>query len=481
MELSCSVSRSCSLSSLASRSSSSSSSVAGIKLGTREARERERSSRRWSRVRASVEGAARGASTALAAAEAGIAGGRASPLESREPTVVMSLIQRRRGYFCIYGAMALAGNFICSITGVDNTGGFDPSLKAIVDGLGYAAPPIMALLFILDDEVVKYSPHARAIRDVEDEELRSFFYGMSPWQFILIVIASSVGEELFYRVAVQGSLADIFLKGTELVKDSRGIASLTGMLPLFVPFAQAFAAVITAALTGSLYYIATAPKDPTYVVAPVLQSRSGREDLKKLFAAWYERRQMRKIYSPLLEGLLALYLGYEWIQTDNILAPMITHGIYSAVVLGHGLLKIHDHRRRSSEKSNGNPPKDRIHSRILEGKAVAGPVIVPCNIGEGGVQAVAGPVIVPCNIGEGGVQGFRWYGRRLRIDEDGDVADEFLDEVLPQDRSMSQEHRTLPRFEVKYNTRPAPVRKQAITINGNVHPSMEYKGMLRWV
>lgn len=46
--------------------------------------------------------------------------------------------------------MALAGNFICSITGIDNTGGFHPSLKAIVDGLGYAAPPIMALLFILD-------------------------------------------------------------------------------------------------------------------------------------------------------------------------------------------------------------------------------------------------------------------------------------------------------------------------------------------
>lgn len=31
-------------------------------------------------------------------------------------------------------------------------------------------------------------------------------------------------------------------------------------------------------------------------------------------AAWYERRQMKKIYSPLLEGLLALYLGFEWIQ-----------------------------------------------------------------------------------------------------------------------------------------------------------------------
>lgn len=50
----------------------------------------------------------------------------------------------------IYGAMALAGKFICSITGIDCMGGFHPSLDAILEGLGYAAPPIMALLFILD-------------------------------------------------------------------------------------------------------------------------------------------------------------------------------------------------------------------------------------------------------------------------------------------------------------------------------------------
>jgi len=31
-------------------------------------------------------------------------------------------------------------------------------------------------------------------------------------------------------------------------------------LPPFVPFAQVFAATITAALTGSLYYIAASPK-----------------------------------------------------------------------------------------------------------------------------------------------------------------------------------------------------------------------------
>ncbi|VVB02179.1 unnamed protein product [Arabis nemorensis] len=244
----------------------------------------------------------------------------------------------------IYGAMAVAGRFICSVTGIDSSGGFDLSLDAILAGLGYATPPIMALLFILDDEVVKMSPHARAIRDVEDEELRSFFFGMSTWQFILIVAASSIGEELFYRVAVQGALSDMFLRGTQLMTDSRGMASLTGVLPPFVPFAQAFAAVITAALTGSLYYFAASPKDPTYIVAPVLRSR--RDDFKKLLSAWYEKRQMKKIYSPLLEGLLALYLGIEWVQTDNILAPMMTHGIYSAVILGHGLWKIHDHRRR---------------------------------------------------------------------------------------------------------------------------------------
>ncbi|XP_039853466.1 uncharacterized protein LOC120711868 isoform X2 [Panicum virgatum] len=58
----------------------------------------------------------------------------------------------------------------------------------------------------------------------------------------------------------QEALADIFLRSTELMKDARGIASLSGIVPPLVPFVQTFAAVITAAHTGSLYYIATAPK-----------------------------------------------------------------------------------------------------------------------------------------------------------------------------------------------------------------------------
>lgn len=46
--------------------------------------------------------------------------------------------------------MALAGSFICSISGVDSLGGLEWSIDAIIEGLGYATIPIMALLFILD-------------------------------------------------------------------------------------------------------------------------------------------------------------------------------------------------------------------------------------------------------------------------------------------------------------------------------------------
>ncbi|VVB01325.1 unnamed protein product [Arabis nemorensis] len=149
----------------------------------------------------------------------------------------------------IYCGMAVAGRFICEVAGIYYTGGFNASLDAIISGLLLQLWLFSSFLIC---EIV-----ARAIRDVEDEELYC-------WH----------------------------------ISDSRGIVALTGLLPPFVPFSQVFAATITSALTGSLYYIAVSPE------------------------AWYERRQMKKIYSPFLEGLL------EWIQTNNLLAPIITHGIY---------------------------------------------------------------------------------------------------------------------------------------------------------
>ncbi|XP_062224199.1 uncharacterized protein LOC133922747 [Phragmites australis] len=93
-----------------------------------------------------------------------------------------------------------------------------------------------------------------------------------------------------------------------------------------------------------------------------------------------------------------------------------------------------------------------------------------------------GPVMVPCPQGDGGVQGFRWYTRRLRIDKDGDVADEFLDEVVPES-SMNNDASPVGRFHVKYNTKPAALalRKQIVAVDGSIRHSLEYQGQLRWV
>ncbi|KAG5228726.1 transcription factor MafB [Salix suchowensis] len=93
-----------------------------------------------------------------------------------------------------------------------------------------------------------------------------------------------------------------------------------------------------------------------------------------------------------------------------------------------------------------------------------------------------GPVIVPCISGDGGLQGLRWYAKRLRIDEDGDVADEFFEEVL-QDTSSSvdEQHKPLPRFEVKHSTRPAKIKKQMMSHDGKIQQCVEHQGRLQWV
>lgn len=251
----------------------------------------------------------------------------------------------------VYGAMALAGQTICHFMGIDKVGGFDLSIDVAMQGLGYAIPPVLALLFILDDEVVKKSHPARAIRDVEDEELMSFFVGLSLWQVIFVVSLAAVAEEFFFRVAIQGGLAHVFLIDDKMRQPIDGIAALTGVFPSLAPFAHALAAVLTAALTGSVLFITSFPQDPKYVVAPARWNRASLRNLKESFAAWYERRQLRRIYSPLLESFLALYIGFEWMQTGNILAPIITHVIYSSVIIGTGVTRIHDQRDKLRQRT----------------------------------------------------------------------------------------------------------------------------------
>ncbi|GKA33901.1 hypothetical protein Tco_0720330 [Tanacetum coccineum] len=49
--------------------------------------------------------------------------------------------------------------------------------------------------------------------------------GSGWWQFILIVAASSMGEEIFYCAAVQGALAGVFVKGNDLVANAHRMAA----------------------------------------------------------------------------------------------------------------------------------------------------------------------------------------------------------------------------------------------------------------
>ncbi|XP_002519833.2 uncharacterized protein LOC8284615 [Ricinus communis] len=93
-----------------------------------------------------------------------------------------------------------------------------------------------------------------------------------------------------------------------------------------------------------------------------------------------------------------------------------------------------------------------------------------------------GPLLVPSSSGDGGVQGLRWYAKRLKIDEDGDVADEFLEEVSREtSSSVDNQHKSLPRFQFKYNARPARIKNQVITNDGKIQQCVEHQGRLQWV
>ncbi|XP_038724857.1 uncharacterized protein LOC120016246 [Tripterygium wilfordii] len=92
------------------------------------------------------------------------------------------------------------------------------------------------------------------------------------------------------------------------------------------------------------------------------------------------------------------------------------------------------------------------------------------------------PLLLPSTSGDGGVQGLRWYAKCLRIDEDGDVADEFLDEVLPEmTHNVDEQHKPHPRFELKYRIKPVKVKNQVLSVDGKIQQCIEHQGRLQWV
>ncbi|CAH2078716.1 unnamed protein product [Thlaspi arvense] len=89
-----------------------------------------------------------------------------------------------------------------------------------------------------------------------------------------------------------------------------------------------------------------------------------------------------------------------------------------------------------------------------------------------------GPVLQPCAARDGGIQGLRWYTKRLRVDEDGDVADEFLEEGEKQTNAEDDNVKTMPRLEAKRRTTPAKVRRLVVSSNGKLQQCIEHQGRL---
>eukprot|EP00270_Netrium_digitus_P014515 TRINITY_DN493_c0_g3_i2.p1 TRINITY_DN493_c0_g3~~TRINITY_DN493_c0_g3_i2.p1 ORF type:complete len:421 (+),score=61.44 TRINITY_DN493_c0_g3_i2:308-1570(+) len=264
---------------------------------------------------------------------------------------VASMAARVLYSLAMYGGMATFGKLICDIAGVDFLGGLRLDAEDFYLSLLCALPPIFVSLVLRQDPLVESWEAARAIRDAEDEELSEFFLGMAPWQYFLIAFVATVAEELFFRSAVQGGLAhtlQMSSKGSPDLPPAIGVSALTSMIHTFSPCAQACAAVLTAAITGSMFYIISTPKDPQIIVA-----RGWSKEMRQRLEVWHERQQLKKIYSPLLESLLSFYLALEWICTGNLLAPAVTHALYYMSMVSIGVRRLEETRVRSGSAKRG--------------------------------------------------------------------------------------------------------------------------------
>lgn len=82
------------------------------------------------------------------------------------------------------------------------------------------------------------------------------------------------------------------------------------------------------------------------------------------------------------------------------------------------------------------------------------------------------PVVSWSAYGNGGVQGLKWYLQKLRVDNDGDVAQEFLSEVIPD--CIDDHHQGMPPgLESVAQTMPAVLKGPVYTQDGNVHQAVE--------
>ncbi|KAI5079217.1 hypothetical protein GOP47_0006888 [Adiantum capillus-veneris] len=127
-------------------------------------------------------------------------------------------------------------------------------------------------------------------------------------------------------------------------------------------------------------------------------------------------------------------------------------------IFGHfGFFK--DDNRHADQSAETSPPAPFGAKRVVKGR-------VPV------------PVVSECTPGAGGVQGLQWYAEKLMMDEDGDVAQEFLKEVVSQPSCGGSGSSS--NFEVKSPAKPVKLKGPLCTLNGNVHQSVESSSGVHW-
>ncbi|CAN0908175.1 hypothetical protein LINGRAHAP2_LOCUS25159 [Linum grandiflorum] len=144
----------------------------------------------------------------------------------------------------------------------------------------------------------------------------------------------------------------------------------------------------------------------------------------------------------------------------------------------HDVKQDHEEEEEEGDEAEQYIPQSRSTSGFHQTglprrKGFSVPVQVPVD------RQHPGPVLLPCNSGDGGVQGLKWYAKRLKVDEDGDVADEFLNET-PSSNSGEQ-RMSLPRFETNLSVRHAKVKRQVMSQDGKFKHLIEYQGQRRLV
>jgi membrane protease YdiL (CAAX protease family) len=168
---------------------------------------------------------------------------------------------------------ALPAGWLLGVSPFDD---LDLTVQAAAAGFGATVPLLLLMLLFTR---VSWSPFRRLMREL-DEHLLPLFRHSSTLELALVALAAGLGEEAFFRGAIQGGVTHIS-------------APLVGL-------------AVASVLFGLAHLIT-----PTYAV---------------------------------LAGLVGLYLGGLFLLTGNLLVPMVVHATYDFVALSYWIHSRADER-----------------------------------------------------------------------------------------------------------------------------------------